>query len=66
MRSKIIVFFSAILFFVQYTNAQTITYSAPDREDVRNMNYEILGKLKGNYLIYKNFRNIHTISVYDD
>ncbi len=66
MYTKKMAFLCLLLVFSLYVMAQDITYSAPDREDVRNMNYEILGKLKGNFLIYKNYRNIHTISVYGD
>jgi hypothetical protein len=54
------------LFLCVAVNAQSITYSAPDRDDSRNMNFEVLGRLQGKFLIYKNYRIIHTISVYDD
>lgn len=45
--------------------AQQIAYSQPDNNDTRNLDFEIIGKLKGNYLIYKNIRNTYTINVYD-
>lgn len=49
-----------------WANAQKIIYSEPDREDTRRMNFEIAGKLDGNFLIYKNIRNKNYIVVYDD
>jgi hypothetical protein len=46
--------------------AQKITYSDPEEEDSRQLSaYEIIGKVGGNILIYKNYRDDHFISVYD-
>ncbi len=45
---------------------QRISYSAPEKEDARTVNFEIIGKVSGNYLIYKNIRNDYAISVYDN
>jgi len=49
-------------------NAQgpRIVYSEPEREDSRRTEFEIIGKIGGNFLVYKNNRNDHDISVYDD
>ncbi len=52
------------LFFI--SKSQTISYSEPNRNDVRNLEFEIVGKLDNHYLIYKNNRNNYSISVYDD
>jgi len=46
--------------------AQKIDYSLVDKEDVRDMSFEIIGKLNGNILVYKNYRTRHGISVYDN
>lgn len=46
-------------------SAQKIMYSEPDREDSRRLNFEIVGKIDGNFLIYKNIRNKHNIVVLD-
>ena len=46
-------------------SAQRIFYSEPDRDDMRQMKFEILGKYNNQYLIYKNIRTRHYISVYD-
>lgn len=47
-------------------NAQRITYSEPDKDDVRNLNFEVIGKMNGHFLVYKGYRDNHTITVYDD
>lgn len=46
--------------------AQKIVYSEPDREDTRRLNFEIAGKIGGNFLIYKNIRNTSWITVLDN
>jgi hypothetical protein len=47
-------------------SAQKITYSDPEEEDSRQLNaYEIIGKVGGNILVYKNYRDDHFIAVYD-
>lgn len=46
--------------------AQKIVYSEPDRDDSRRMNFEIVGKISGNFLIYKNNRGKNTIVVLDN
>jgi|GEM_PF-59252 len=59
-----LVFLLVVLFSINLP-AQKIIYSEPDRDDPRNLDFEIIGKLSGNYLIYKNVRDAHSISVYD-
>jgi len=46
--------------------AQKIVYSEPERDDSRRMNFEIIGKFGGNYLVYKNPRNRDFICLYDN
>lgn len=46
--------------------AQKIIYSEPGKEDTRRMNFEIAGKVNGNFLIYKNNRGKNWISVLDN
>jgi hypothetical protein len=46
--------------------AQRIVYSEPERDDNRHLNFEIIGKFGGNYLIYKSARNRDFIGVYDN
>ena len=40
-------------------SAQKLVYAEPDRADNRRMNFEIIGKVGPNFLIYKNVRNGH-------
>jgi hypothetical protein len=48
-----------------FCSAQKLFYAEPDRDDARNMTFEILGKYQQKYLIYKNNRNNHSIAIYD-
>ena len=58
-----------LLFLLQipfaFCSAQKLFYAEPDRDDARNMTFEILGKYQQKYLIYKNNRNNHSIAIYD-
>lgn len=54
------------LFAVSSAFSQKIVYSEPDREDSRRLNFEIVGKINGNFLIYKSIRNKTWISVLDN
>ena len=46
--------------------AQKITYSEIDRNDFRQMNFEIIGKIGGNILVYKSIKSRNDIAVYDN
>ncbi len=46
--------------------AQRIVYTDPEKEDTRRLNYEIIGKVGGNFLIFKNNRLRSWISVLDE
>lgn len=50
---------------VECLHAQRIFYSEPDRDDFRQMNFDVIGKYGGNYLIYKNIRSRYLIAIYD-
>jgi len=60
-----VVFLFVLLASVSTTKAQRIYYSQPDRDDLRQLRFEILGKYNSNYLVYKNNRSSHAIAVYD-
>jgi len=50
---RIIVLF--LLFFAGrtvYAQAPKIVYSEPEKEDSRRTNFEIIGKMNGNFLVY--------------
>jgi len=42
-----------------------IVYSEPEREDGRRTNFEIIGKMNDNYLVFKNNSSNNAISIYD-
>jgi hypothetical protein len=46
--------------------SQKVIYSEPDRSDLRQTNFEIIGKVGSNHLVYKNNRDVHEVSVYDN
>lgn len=46
--------------------AQKIVYSEADDDDSRRMRFEIIGKVSGNFLVYKNTKNRNYISVYNN
>lgn len=49
-----------------FAGAQRIHYSEPGRDDYRQVNFEIIGKLNNNILIYKNYRSKNDLSVFDN
>ena len=55
----------SITLFSVYLNAQNIVYADISKGDVVRMNFEILGKSADNYLVYKETKGKHRISVYD-
>ena len=46
-------------------HAQRILISEPDRENSRRINFEIIGKMGNNFLIYKSIRSENFVCVYD-
>src|SRR5687767_13189417 len=49
-----------------FSFAQKIIYSEPEKDDTRRLNFEIAGKIGGNFLIYKNTRGKSWITVLDN
>jgi hypothetical protein len=59
-------FFLLIMMALIYqSSAQKIIYTEPDRDDMSNMSFDIIGKMNGNILVYKTASTSHFISVYD-
>lgn len=56
----------ALCFSLTEGFSQRISYSEPEREDSKRTNFEIIGKLGNNYLVFKNNRAENAISVYDN
>ena len=61
-----VLFLVILTLFFYKAHSQQITYSEPQTEDVRYMNFEIIGKVSGNFLVYKNVRNRYSVAVYDN
>jgi hypothetical protein len=49
-----------------FASSQKIVYSEPERDDSRRLDFEIVGKISGNFLIYKNIRSKNWISILDN
>lgn len=43
-----------------------IVYSEPEREDSRRTSFEVIGKMNGNFLVYKSNRSDDAICIYDN
>ncbi|HSN61412.1 MAG TPA: hypothetical protein VLR49_10785, partial [Ferruginibacter sp.] len=54
-----------ILFFAQSVSGQNITYSVVHNESARDANFEILGKVGDNFLVFKSIRWKNIIQVFD-
>jgi hypothetical protein len=65
MRFLTLFLISSALFLSNRSGAQRIVYSEPSNDDTRRTNFEIIGKVQGNFLIYKQNRNKNIISVYN-
>ncbi len=65
MKQWIFVFCMALV-FPFCTKAQQIVFSEPYQDDAMTMNFEILGKLNGNILVFKNVRWRYAINIYND
>lgn len=64
--SKLLFAACLTLFSFLSTSAQRIYYTEPERDDTRRTNFEIIGKIGNNILIFKNNRSDNAISVYDN
>lgn len=59
-------FFLFILISAHAGFSQKIVYSEPESEDTRRLTFEVIGKVSGNFLIYKNSRNRSFIAAYNN
>jgi len=46
--------------------SQKIVYSEPDKDDTRRLDFEIVGKIHGNFIIYKSIRSKNWITILDN
>lgn len=65
MQKSLPFLFAGILLLCAGLKAQRIVYSEPDKDDARTLNFEVIGKMNGNFLIYKSYQNTHYITVLD-
>src|SRR5690242_5699198 len=63
---KSLYLFLIFLTFYTSSHSQQITYSQPESQDSRALDFEIIGKIGDNFLIYKNIRNRYAICSYDN
>ena len=64
---KSTVFILLLLFgVVNFTGAQTITYSEVEKADNRDLNFEILGNFAGNFPVFKSFNKRRELTIYDN
>ena len=61
MKKQILVILSGFLLTGLVGLGQKITYSEPDKDDSRTLNFEVIGKVGGNVMIYKNYQSLHQI-----
>ena len=65
LRYQLVILVSLLL--VSFTSfGQRISYSDIEKDDYRQTNFDIIGKVGGNINIYKNMRNRNDISIYDN
>src|SRR5580658_123529 len=49
-----------------FLKAQSIVYSEPDRDDERNMNFSVIGKIADHILVIKSVRGDYSVTVFDN
>ena len=54
MFARRLILFLLIAFSVFSATAQKIIYSEADKDDNRRLDFEVVGKIQGNFLIHKN------------
>ena len=65
MKKSILLLFLLVNMLPLALMAQQIAFSEPDKDDPRSYSFEVLGKVGGKILVYKNYRDGHTLSVFD-
>lgn len=67
MKIRLIVFSLLLLAGPRvFSQAPRVVYSEPEKDDTRRTNFEVVGKLGADILVYKNNRNEHVFGVYDN
>ena len=63
---KIIISALMMLALPIWVLAQRIHYSDPGRDDYRQVNFEIIGKVSSSITVYKNYRSKNDLSIFDN
>src|ERR1700712_1170272 len=59
--------FLVLFLLLPFVNkAQHIVYSQPESDDTRRTNFDIIGRVQGNILVFKNNRSNNALCVYDN
>jgi hypothetical protein len=58
--------FGLLLLLPALLQAQRIQYTEPEQDDSRRTNFDIIGRVSGNILVFKNNRSSNAISIYND
>jgi hypothetical protein len=66
LKKLLIVPLLLFIVFLAQAQAPKITYTEPEKEDSRRTAFEIIGKLNGNFLVYKANRSEDAICIYDN
>lgn len=66
MFSKRLLFLLPGMIMVSIAMSQKIVYSEPDKDDTRRINFEVIGKIDGNFLVYKSIRNRNWVALLDN
>src|ERR1700709_2260257 len=56
--------FLLIFFLPLFLSAQHINYSEPEADDTRKSDFEIIGRVGGNFLVFKNNPTENAVSIY--
>jgi len=62
---KGIIYAACLLLLPVFSFAQRITFSETQKEDNRDINFDIIGKVKNNIIIFKNAKGKYAVNVYD-
>ncbi|MCW3093180.1 MAG: hypothetical protein JWP81_4249 [Ferruginibacter sp.] len=62
---KGIIYVTCLLLLPVIAFSQRITYSEPQREDNRDINFDIIGKMNNNIIVFKNAKWKYAVSVYN-
>lgn len=59
------IIYITLLLLPVFSFAQHITYSEPLREDNREINFDVIGKMKNNIIVFKNAKWKYAVTVYN-